>query len=157
MGAGRPPVPTAIKVLQGTDQKCRVNKNEPQPKLTASPEPPDTLSKDAKVQYKAYWEVLEDARMVTEVDTVALSLMASATAEYYEAARMCEKFGNVVKGPNGLPKISEFYKIKEKAESRMLAYLREFGMTPSSRTRVSRSDAGEPEDEWALLKNLRQA
>jgi P27 family predicted phage terminase small subunit len=66
------------------------------------------------------------------------------------ANRQIQEFGPLVKAPSGYPMQSPFLAIANKAFDQMRAMLTEFGMTPSSRTkvRVERPDAGDPMDDF---------
>ena len=66
--SGRKPLPTKLKMLKGTAQKCRVNPNEP--KLApALPEPPDFLGETAREEWLRKAPVL--ARMTDPAEPEA--------------------------------------------------------------------------------------
>ena len=71
---GRPPKPTKLKVLQGTDRKDRINENEPMPmEIDKLPDPPWHLDYYAKKEWQRAGEVLINAGLLTHAD---LSLFA---------------------------------------------------------------------------------
>ncbi len=56
-------------------------------------------------------------------------------------------YGVMVKSPNGFPMQSPFLAVANKAMEQMRALLAEFGMSPSSRTRVHATPQADEEDE----------
>lgn len=66
---GRPPKPTKLKVLQGTDRKDRVNKNEPKPmEIKKLPDPPWHLDYYAKKEWERAGPILIEAGLLTHAD-----------------------------------------------------------------------------------------
>ena len=74
--------------------------------------------------------------LVTEVDKAALAAYCQAWARWVEAEEQLSKFGTVIKSPNGFPVQSPYLPIANKALEQMTRLLVEFGMSPSSRSRV---------------------
>lgn len=149
--AGRKPVPTKLKVVRGTAQPCRTNQDEPKP-ANDHIKMPLGLSKRAKSQWRKVCRQLQDAEIITNVDTHALAMYCEAFARWAEANQEIERFGAVVKSPSGFPVQSPYLQIANKAFDQMKGMLIEFGMTPSSRTKVSRVKKEQPDDkEWGEL------
>jgi phage terminase small subunit len=107
---GRKPKPTALKILDGT-RPDRINRNEPA-MPPASIEPPDWLDERAREHWGELAPVLQSARLLTTGDRQALALL-------------CEAFSRFRSDP-GNEKARDLYR-------RMLV---EFGLTPSSRSRL---------------------
>lgn len=149
MAAGRKPVPTALKIVKGTDQKCRVNENEPTPK-TDNIKMPANLSPLAQSQWEQICEQLIDARIMTNIDVQALAMYCEAYALWRDATDKINTTGAVVKGKDGYPVRSPFLFVAQKAFEQMKSMLTEFGMTPSSRAKVSTTNGSEsaPDDPW---------
>ncbi len=143
---GPKPVPTALKVVRGTDQPCRVKKNEPKPK-TDSIKRPFKLSHIASLQWTKVSRQLKAAKLLTNIDTHALALYCESYATYIEAKGLIREQGVVVDGLNGAEKQSAYFLVANKAQDQMLKLMVEFGMTPSSRTRVSAA-VGPDDDEF---------
>jgi P27 family predicted phage terminase small subunit len=74
---------------------------------------------------------------MTEIDGAALALYCQAWARWIEAEQNLVRYGVVVKSPSGFPMQSPFLAIANKAMEQMTRLLAEFGMSPSSRTRVA--------------------
>lgn len=143
----RKPIPSHLKVLKGTDQPCRMNKDEPKPKAD-NIRMPDGLSDDAKKQWSKVSKQLKEAGIITNLDVHALALYCEAFARWKDANAKISKFGAVIKSPKGYPMTSPYFSISNKAFEQMKAILTEFGMTPSSRTRVASTKATKNDDPW---------
>jgi P27 family predicted phage terminase small subunit len=132
---GRKPVPTALKLVRGNPGK------RPIPETEARPSPdvqmPDWLSRDAKLHWPTIAEPLRAAGLLTALDATALGLYCEAFVLWKDANDKIVKFGPVVKGAAGYPVRSPFLTIANQQSELMLRILVEFGMTPSSRSRVT--------------------
>lgn len=143
---GRKPVPTALKLVRGNPGKRPLPENEPTPKGDAVM--PDWLSPEAAKHWPLVAGQLHDAGILTSIDTTALALYCEAFARWRAASDQVAKFGSVVKAPSGFPVQSPFLAIANKAQEQMTKLLIEFGMTPSSRARVTKAP-DESGDEYA--------
>jgi P27 family predicted phage terminase small subunit len=79
---------------------------------------------------------LSRAHVLTDLDVDALALYCEAYARWAWANAQIKKHGVLVKTPNGFPTQSPLLQIANKAFEQMRVMLTEFGMTPSSRSRV---------------------
>lgn len=149
MTAGRPRKPTALKVLEGNPGKRPINQKEPKPKPVA-PKCPAHLNPRAKKEWRRIAVDLEPLGLLTQVDRAALAAYCVAYSRWVEAEDMIRKHGMLVKSPNGYPMQSPYLAIANKAVEQMKGFLTEFGMTPSSRSRLSINDKGQ-EDEFDRL------
>lgn len=136
-GAGRPPTPTALKRLKGTDQPSRVRKDEPVP--TDKPLSCPTVVSSFPLA-KAWWDaILADSPpgMITTIDVAALMGFCLSTAYAIESAVMVKKDGVVIKNDKGEPIKSPFLSTftEQMRLSKEFAVI--LGLTPTSRTRVS--------------------
>ena len=140
MAGGRPPKPTSQKALGGTLQPSRANAHEPVPDV-ALPLPPDWLSEKAKHYWGDIGAVLLNMKVVTAGDGPALMLLTETLAEWAEARQavhllglvyeMETEGGQTMRRPN--PEVAQ----ASDAMKRALRMLTEFGLTPSSRSKVS--------------------
>ena len=142
---GRKPLPTQLKVVRGTDRKDRMNKDEPRPKVTL-PSPPAHLTAEAKREWWRMGRRLVRLGLMTEIDKAALAIYCQTWARWEEAEAKIREIDVVTPGP-------QFHKyrkalVKEAADAMrdLMKYLVEFGMTPSSRSRVHPSKPAESED-----------
>ena len=133
---GRRPIPTQLKIIKGTDQPCRMKKDEPKP-ADDNIEMPEGLSVDAAKHWGKVCQQLQDAHIITNIDVMALSMYCEAYSTWSSANKKIQVHGAVIKGQNGFPVQSPYLMVANKAFEQMRSMLMEFGMTPSSRTRVS--------------------
>lgn len=151
MGVGRKPVPSALKLVKGTDQPCRMNKNEPKPKAD-NIKMPVGMSDSAKKHWGQVVKQLKEAGIMTNLDVTALMIYCETYAQWRDATDKINKHGSVVKGERGFPVRSPYLMVAQKAFDQMKQMLTEFGMTPSSRTKVNTTDEhNEKKDPWADL------
>ncbi|WP_232340790.1 phage terminase small subunit P27 family [Burkholderia pseudomallei] len=95
------------------------------------------MSDAAKAQWPTVAKQLSDAGLLTVIDAPALALYCEAFARWKDANDNIVKFGAVIKAPSGFPIQSPFLAIANKTHAQMVRLLAEFGMTPSSRSRVT--------------------
>jgi len=136
MRPGRRPKPTAIKLLEGNPGKRPLNKNEPLPKQLP-PKCPSHLDRRAKREWKRMAPLLENLGLLTEIDGTAFGIYCQAYSTWVEATEKVKKTGMIVKAPSGYPIQNPYLAIANKAVDQMRAFLAEFGMMPSSRSRIS--------------------
>ena len=134
--AGRRPKPTHLKLLQGNPGKRPLNANEPKPSAELPP-PPDHLSDLAKQEWQRMGEHLVKLGLLTMIDRSAFAAYCVVWTRWVEAEEALTKTGPVVKSPSGYPMLSPFYTVANQSLSQLRAYLTEFGMTPSSRSRTT--------------------
>jgi P27 family predicted phage terminase small subunit len=149
--AGRPRLPSFVKELHGTLQAADIG--EPQPEAALYIPPPRELAERPYAQ--EFWEVhlplLVKNRMITEVDMTAfavacLSYEAWISAENQLALPAEQGGGQVVKTKNGYEVQSAWVSIAAQRRKEFTDFLREFGMTPSARTRIRIQLLGAPGD-----------
>jgi P27 family predicted phage terminase small subunit len=92
MPGGRPPVPTALKVVRGNPGKRALNTAEPQysaDHLAC----PRWLSAEAKREWRRVAKLLKDQRVVTDADRAALVAYCQAWARWRQAEEILETGG----------------------------------------------------------------
>ena len=134
---GPKPTPTRLKLVAGNPGHRPPNAAEPMPPAPRKLRVPGHLSKAAKAEYRRIGTQLAKLGIFTDLDGRALELYAETYAQWCEATEKAAKAGMVIKTAGGYPMINPFLTVAEKAAKQMRALLAEFGMTPSSRTRVS--------------------
>ena len=134
---GQRPTPTNLKVLRGNPGKRPLNENEPKPP-PSMPRAPSHLSKDAKTEWKRMSKTLYELGLLTDIDRAALAAYCQAYGRWVEAEQNVQKYGTVMISPDkGWPIQSPYLAIANKALEQMHKFLVEFGMSPSSRSRIS--------------------
>ena len=152
--AGRKPKPTALKKLEGDRGKGRrpLNEREPIPPK-GGVKCPAWLLPEAKKEWKRLAPALEAMGVLTRADTAAFASYCQAYARWKEAEEFITQHGTIVKTPSGywqqVPQVSiaqTYLKIMNK-------FAEQFGLTPSSRSRIIASDGG-PADAADEMENL---
>lgn len=149
---GRKAEPSALKLLRGLPGKRALPADEPKPSPLSDAQPPDWLDDEAKIEWRRLAPILERLGVLTETDTGALTTYCEAWATWKGATQKIRQFGMVIKGKDGdLPIVSPYVKIAEKAFAQVKGMLIEFGMTPSSRTKVHAVKPEQKVSKWAGL------
>ena len=133
MKRGPKPKPTKLKKLEGV-RTDRINENEPQPgagKVTC----PGFLSKEAKAEWRRIAPELTRLGLLTPLDRAAFAAYCESYARWVRAEILLEK-GIVVRGSKGQMIVSPLVWISTSASKMMLKFAIEFGLTPSSRSRL---------------------
>jgi P27 family predicted phage terminase small subunit len=150
---GRKPKPTIKSTLEGNPGKRPQNGREPTPSA-GIPRCPKHLDDEAKAEWFRTAKVLKGMGLFTLADRTALAAYCTAYSRWVEAERMVKKFGMVVKTPEkGFPMKSPWLCIAEQSLETMRKLMVEFGLTPSSRSRIRVPDhSGEIDELDAFLK-----
>jgi P27 family predicted phage terminase small subunit len=151
MTTGRKPVPSHLKAVKGTVRPCRVNRDEPKP-AADDIAPPEGMSKLALSHWRTVSRHLQEARIITNIDTTALMIYCEVYATWRDATDQINKYGSVVMGKDEYPVRSPYLMVAQKSFEQMKAMMTEFGMTPSSRTRIKVVEPeAKPNDPWDTL------
>jgi P27 family predicted phage terminase small subunit len=140
---GRKPLPSNVVRLRGNPGKRRLNDAEPRPTPRVSP-CPTCLGHEARKEWKRLTLELAELGLLTGLDRGLLAAYCQAHALWVEAVSSIARYGTMVKSPNGYPMQSPYVAVANKQVDIMVRIAAEFGMTPSSRTRIR---AGEPTPE----------
>ena len=153
---GRKPIPTTLHILKGNPSKKKdLGKNEPKP-APATPRCPSWLHPDAKAEWKRIVPQLRDLGLLSQVDMAALVGYCQSWAWYKQANEYLLEHGDVydllddhgnVKYSQQRPQVG----IANKQLANIKAFCVEFGMTPSSRARMSVPGASEEDEMERLL------
>jgi len=145
---GRKPKPTLLKMLDGNPGKRPLNPREPIA-LQGLPLPPDWLDAEAKAEWERVIPDLAEMGVLSRADRPALAAYCTAWSRWVEAEAMVKRFGMIVKSPEkGFPMKSPYLSIADQALETMRKLLVEFGLTPSSRSRIRTGGADGPGDEF---------
>ena len=136
MTRGRKPKPTAVKLLAGNPGRRPLNAQEPiAPE--GIPDCPDYLDDEARAEWMRTAAVLREMGLMSKADRTALAAYCVTYSRWVDAERSVKKFGTIVKSPDkGFPMKSPYLCIAESSLEQMRKLLIEFGLTPSSRSRV---------------------
>lgn len=134
---GPPPKPTAIRKAEGNPGKRPFNDREPQPDLVR-PRMPKHLDKLAKKEWKRLCPMLDRLRVLSEADGIALANLCVDYSILQQAQESLAKTGLLSKtAKTGMIHQSPLLNIIAVTTDRVTRGLREFGLTPASRTRIS--------------------
>ncbi|MCH7793429.1 MAG: phage terminase small subunit P27 family [Planctomycetes bacterium] len=143
MKRGPKPVPTVLKLARGSRRIA--GRIEPQPE-PSPPTCPIHLTEAAKHEWRTIAPKLMRLGLLTELDRAALAAYCQAWGDWIEARRAIKLSGTVVKAPDGGLMLNPYLKVATIAAKQMHEFLVEFGLTPSSRTRVVVVPRTDPDD-----------
>ena len=146
---GGKPVPTHLKLIRGDPGKRALPKNEPEYPLSS--DAPEWISDRAKPHWPLIARQLEDAGVLTTIDATALAMYCEAFETWRDANEKLMKFGSVIKGREGIPTQSPYFRVANAAFMQMMRLLTEFGMTPSSRSKVAATKRPEKQNPFTVL------
>lgn len=152
MTAGAPRKPSALKMIQGTDKPSRINPNEPKAD-PAMPAAPTWLSDEQRVHFEYFGRIVLNMRVLTEHDGPALALLAAEYQKYLECQAACDLEGHsiTVMLSNGkeTKRRNPHSSAMAEAWKNLTIFMRDFGLTPSSRHGVSAAPKSKPGDSRA--------
>jgi len=134
---GPTPKPTVLKILNGNPGKRPLNTNEPKPKPVA-PVCPKWMNSLAKKEWRRITKELEALDLLTCIDGAALSGYCTSYAAVQEAEIEINQHGKTTYITDtgfirDIPAIAR----QQKYLAIMRQYLGEFGLSPSSRSRLN--------------------
>ena len=150
---GPAPEPTALRIVKGNPGKRPLNEREPQPRVR-KPHCPDHLDEIAKQEWKRLLPILRRMRVLTEADYIALGNLCLQYSVLIKAEQQLAKSGLLFKTPSGYVQQSPLISIVSNASQQVTGLCREFGLTPSARSRVqtTQPDDDKQESPWEALK-----
>jgi P27 family predicted phage terminase small subunit len=141
--SGPPPKPTAIRKAEGNLSRRPLNEREPQPDKLR-PRMPRHLDKTARREWKRLCPVLERMGVLTEADGIALANLCIDCSILEQAQESLAKTGLLSKtAKTGMIHQSPLLNIIGVTTDRVMRGLREFGLTPASRTRIHATESRE--------------
>ena len=159
---GPPPKPTALKVLQGNPGKRRLNDSEPTPP-PGPVSPPSWLTGKSRRAWRWIAPVLDAMGCLTTADPHALAMLCDAYGDYLDARTIIRDEGRTYESRHlqmdAAGNTFERVIIRARPEvammsdawKRMRVLMQEFGMTPSSRSRIKTGAPAveaDPFDSW---------
>ncbi|HEY2837764.1 MAG TPA: phage terminase small subunit P27 family [Pirellulales bacterium] len=132
---GRKPKPTSVKLLAGNPGHRPLNDSEPVAP-EGIPECPEFLDDEARAEWMRTCAALKQMDLLSTADRSTLAAFCVAYSRWVAAEKATQKYGTVVKSPNGFPMKSPYLCIAESALEQMRKLATEFGLTPSSRSRI---------------------
>lgn len=142
---GRPPKPTALRLIEG-DRNSRISKNEPIPRLR-TPVCPDEVSDAVREIWEYTVAELSIMGIAYACDRDTLLCYCEAVVSHRRACAILAKSGVLIKGIAGGMVRNPALPIQRDTSHTIRAFAQEFGLTPSSRTRIENRDGPGVDDE----------
>jgi P27 family predicted phage terminase small subunit len=125
-----------LRLLRGNPGKRPLPQNEPElPALTGAP--PAFLSPEARQEWDRIMAKVGKTGMLTEVDRMGLVVCCVAWGYFAAAATSVTQVGMLVKDPSSYPVQNPMLRIAKGWAQILARVLPEYGMTPSSRSRIA--------------------
>jgi len=134
-------MPTQFKLVAGA-QKCRINESEPVRKK-GIPNCPRFLDKYAKTEWRRISRLLLGLGILSQLDMAALAAYCQLYSRWRKAEEELAGSGFLIKTTSGNVIQNPLVGIANTALREMMKVLVEFGMTPSS---ISRLHVEKPKD-----------
>lgn len=134
---GRPPKPTALRVIEGNRGKRALSKGEPDPRYLDDLTAPAHLTPLARQVWDELAPKLRRAMLLTELDTIALEQLCVAAAQHRLASANAGDDKLIMRNAEtGALSPSPWIIIQSMAFKRAKTLADAFGMTPAARSRV---------------------
>jgi P27 family predicted phage terminase small subunit len=133
--AGRKPIPTTLKLVRGTARPHRINKDEPMPPVSV-PKPPAHLNARARTKFAELAGMLAGCGVMTKLDADALAKYCVIWCRWVDAEAEIKRKGPIVKTEAGNIIHSPYLAVANRCHRQLAQLEGEFGLTPSSRSRV---------------------
>ena len=150
--AGRKPLPTHLKLVKGTARVDRNNPNELKPPLVV-PEPPPHLDEREKAKFASMAEMLARHGVMTELDSGVIARYATVWCRWLDAEAEIKRRGPVVKTTSDNIIQNPFLAVANRCMGQMAQIESEFGLTPSSRSRIRMEAPSETVDPFEEYLN----
>jgi P27 family predicted phage terminase small subunit len=145
--AGRKPKPTALRIAEGNPGKRPINDREPTPEV-GEPDCPEHLHGDAREEWRRIVPLLLDLGLLSRVDRSALACYCVAWGRHLAAEKQLSRNGRLtVETENGNAIPNPLIGISNTAAKLAHKFLIEFGLTPSTRSRLRVSKAEKSQGE----------
>lgn len=133
----KPKLPTEIKRLKGTLQKCRTNQNEPQFEKVSDWIPaPTHLGEMAIQEWNRVIALIGPSGVIQKTDLTMLEAYCAAYENYRVCLDLVTKTKPAIKDSNGNLKKNPLWQQLNECMTIMLRLAQEFGLTPVARSRV---------------------
>jgi P27 family predicted phage terminase small subunit len=140
MMRGRKPTPIALRLINGNPSGRPLPRAD-MPAGAELLEPPGYLGELEKSIWK---HAIDHAPrgLLRNIDGRLFLIWVNAAAQYENAAKKVEEFGQVIKGTKGIPIQSPYLSIMNRQAELMMKATGELGFSPTSRTRITLAGAG---------------
>ena len=119
-----------------------------------APSCPDHLDAEAKREWKRLVKMLLRVRILTEADGLALANLCQTWSTLVKAQTKLNESGLLLKTPSGYIQQSPLLGIVNNCTEKVVKLSREFGLTPSSRSRLHVPPEPNPETKMGRILRL---
>lgn len=135
---GRRPQPTVLKIARGNPGKRPLNAREPKPVVPAKLPPcPDWLPAEGKRLWSSLGDKLLRTGLLTELDLETLAMLCAAWAQWRDAEAYIQEHGATYTMDSGRAYRHPAAVAGDHAAKLVFDIAREFGLTPSARSRIA--------------------
>jgi len=134
-----------MKIVRGNPGKRPINEKEPKPEV-AIPSCPPHLGSTARKEWDRLSRELFALGVLTGLDRAALAAYCDSYADWVYARNKIKKHGRLIETKEGNIIQSPYVGMSNTAKKLMHKFLIEFGLTPSSRSRISVDKNGAEKD-----------
>lgn len=156
---GRKPKPTELKLLDGNAGRRPINPDEPRPDPVDTgtlPPAPRRLGKTGRAEWRAQVEVLSGSRVLTVSDLTALEQLCAAVEELAQLRAWLQREMRRPLKTRALDVVKWLHSAIDRKSTLAVKYEAEFGLTPSSRTRVKTEKSPGIKDKLKAFQQARR-
>ena len=147
---GNPRKPTKLKDLQGTSRPDRAPKNEPEPGGHA--DPPDFLTKEARVEWDRLAPQLENIGLLTIADQSVFAVYCQGWADYKKLTEQLNDMASWTwSSDKGYRQVVPEISMRKEAWTRLKEAGAKLGLDPSSRAGLSVEPKEKPANKFSQL------
>lgn len=151
---GRPPVPSAIKLLRGDPGKRGVNQFEPSPP-PADLSPPAGLTGIALEKWEEMTSLLSSMQVFTQADRHALQRYCLMWDQWDSLEKHCREHGSTQITSTGYSQVTAEATLAKSLRKELLEIERQFGMTPAARSSMKVTGANSTQNPLAAFAQSR--
>ena len=126
--------PKGLKEIASSQHKLPPETKETEPVRIL--ECPPELGPAARQEWDRIVSELTSKGVLSSFDRGPLAVYCNAYAQYFEAMQEVQKYGAMIKSPNGYPVQSPYLAVANRHADTMVRIASEFGFTPASRSRI---------------------
>ena len=130
----RKTTPKSLKEITSSQHKLPPENKET--KTSRILECPPELGPAARQEWDRIVSELTSKGVLSSFDRGPLAVYCNAYAQYFEAMQEVQKYGAMIKSPNGYPVQSPYLAVANRHADTMIRIASEFGFTPASRSRI---------------------
>ena len=150
MAKGRKPLPETLAWLKG--DRRRIYKVEPDAPV-GEPDMPEYFDDIAKAEWQFMTKILTEMNLLRTADKTALACYCEAWSRYRQAMETVKQQGTVVINKQGEQVKNPYHCVMRHALQDVIVFLREFGLTPTARSKMAIDTREQHEDKWQDLLN----